>query len=146
MWIKDKVKTLIEEYLTNDPFEIADYKNITVYFHPLHEEIMGYYKYIRRNKFIVINSDLNNGLKLFTVAHELAHSELHPKLSTPFLKRKTLLSVDKIENEANRFAVELLLPDEVIYEHANTNLSISELSKMFQIPEEILRLKKFEFL
>ncbi len=143
MWIKNKVNILIEKYSTNNPFEIADLKNINVHFHPLHKEIMGYYKYIRKNKHIVINSGLNSELKLFTCAHELGHSEFHPKLNTPFLKRKTLLSVDKIENEANRFAVELLIPDNQLNECMK--LSIYEITGIFGLPKELVHLKKYEF-
>lgn len=143
MWIKHGVRDLIEKYSTNNPFKIADCKNIHVYFHQLHREIMGYYKYIRRNKFIVINSDLDNNLKLFTCAHELGHSELHPNMNTPFLKRKTLLSVDKIENEANRFAVELLIPDNQSREYIN--LSMYEIGSIFGVPKELVKLKKFNF-
>ncbi len=143
MWIKNKVNILIEKYSTNNPFEIADLKNINVHFHPLHKEILGYYKYIRKNKHIVINTDLNNELKLFTCAHELGHSEIHPKLNTPFLKRKTLLSVDKIENEANRFAVEMLLSDNQLNDC--NNLSIFEIARMYGVPKELVKLKKFNF-
>lgn len=145
MWIKNEVKELIEEYSTNDPFEIAEGKSINVYFHPLHREIMGYYKYIRRNKYIVINSNLDDNNKIFTCAHELGHSELHPRIDTPFLKKNTLFSTNKIENEANRFAVEMLLPDNKFEEYRGTSLSLEEIAGMHGIPREVARLKKYNF-
>lgn len=142
MWIKHEVKSLVEEYSTNDPFKIAGYKNIIVHFHPLHEEIMGYYRYIRKNKYIVINSNLNESIKLFTCAHELGHSQLHPRLNTPYLRRKTLYSIDRIEQEANRFAVELLMRDEDLYTLKNTNLTIYDAAAMYSVPREVCHLKK----
>lgn len=142
MWIKNNIKEIIEKHQTNDPFEIAENKNVNVYFHSLHLEIMGYYKYIRRNKYIVINSNLDDNNKLYTCAHELGHSHLHPRLDTPFLKKNTLFSSDKIENEANRFAVELLLPDENLNNYKDTKLSLEEIAGIHGIPKEVARLKK----
>ena len=146
MWIKKIVKELVDECGTNNPFEIAEAKKIYVFERDLHEEIFGFYKYIRRNKFIYINSNLKKEQKIFTCSHELGHSVVHPGISTPFLKRKTLFSIDKIENEANRFAVELLLSDNAIYEHRNTNLTINEIASIYGVPEEVARLKNFEYL
>ncbi|MDF3004813.1 MAG: ImmA/IrrE family metallo-endopeptidase [Oscillospiraceae bacterium] len=48
----------------------------------------------------------------FTAAHELGHAVLHPKSNTPFLREHTLFSVNKLETEANRFAVSLLYSDD----------------------------------
>lgn len=141
MWIKEIVEELIKKYGTNNPFEIAKAKNIHIIETELHEEIFGFYKYMRRNKFIFLNSNLDKEEKLFTFCHELGHSEIHPKLSAPFLRSKTLISIDKIENEANRFAVELLLPDNAIYEYKDTSLSISEIANIYGVPTEVAHLK-----
>lgn len=141
MWIKEIVEGLVKSYGTNDPFEIAAAKNIYVFERDLHEEIFGFYKYIRRNKFIYINSNLSDEDKIFTCSHELGHSEIHPRLNTPFLKRKTLFSIDKIEAEANRFAVELLLPDRAIYEHRGVGMTLNEVASMYCVPNEVSHLK-----
>ncbi|MEK4303570.1 ImmA/IrrE family metallo-endopeptidase [Oceanobacillus sp. FSL K6-0251] len=143
MWIKETVENITKKYKTNNPFEIIAAKNIILVERDMDEEIYGFYKYIRRNKFIFLNSKLNNPTKRFTSAHELAHVELHTKTNTPFLRRNTLLSVDRIEQEANRFAVELLLPDESIYRYKDTNLSIKEIGGIYSVPEEVTHLKKF---
>ena len=141
MWIKEIVENLVAKHGTNDPYEIAEAKNIFVIERDLHEEIFGFYKYIRRNKFIFLNSNLGIEDKVFTCCHELGHSEIHSKLNTPFLKRKTLFSIDRIETEANRFAVELLLPDEAIYEYKDSSLSFSEIASIYGVPEEVAHLK-----
>jgi Zn-dependent peptidase ImmA (M78 family) len=111
-WIERTVKKLVKSCKTNDPFEIAAQKNINVIYWNLHHEIMGFYKYIRRNKFIFINSNLDEDIQRFVCAHELGHSQLHHRVNTPFLKQSTYFSVDKIEVEANFFAVHLLLSGE----------------------------------
>lgn len=142
---KELANQLIKKYSTNDPFEIAAHKNIKTLFWNLHYEIKGFYKYIRRNKFIFINSALPDYYQRFVCAHELGHALLHPKNNTPFMRESTLFSVDKIEVEANSFAVELLLPDEIIYDYKDSNLSIEEIASIFGIPKEVARLKKVEF-
>ncbi|MGK4043712.1 ImmA/IrrE family metallo-endopeptidase [Heyndrickxia oleronia] len=111
-WIHDKVKELKEKCKTNDPFEIATLQNIQVVPWNLHEEINGFYKYDRRNKYIFVNNNLSEEMQRFVCAHELGHAILHPRANTPFLRTNTFFSVDRIEVEANTFAVHLLVRGE----------------------------------
>lgn len=142
MWIKEVVEDLSKKHETNNPFEIAAAKNIHIIEDNLHDEILGFYKYIRRNQFIFLNSNLCEQDKIFVCAHELGHSQLHPRHSIPFLKRKTFYSVDKIETEANRFAVELLLSDEDVYRYKDSGFALNEIASIYGIPKEIAHLKK----
>lgn len=141
MWIKEIVEKLVLKYNTNNPYDIAAAKNIYVIEQDLHEEIFGFYKYVRRNKFIFLNSNLTDRDKTFTLAHELGHSELHNGINAPFLKRKTLFSIDKVENEANRFAVELLVLDKVVSESKDLNMTLEEIASMHCVPNEVAHLK-----
>lgn len=109
MWLKEKISKLVKKHKTNDPFELAAYMNIIVIFWDLHEQIKGYYKYDRRNRYIVINQNLSDAWKKLVCAHELGHALLHTRINTPFMRLNTLMSVDKVEREANEFAVNLLL-------------------------------------
>ncbi|WP_368652402.1 ImmA/IrrE family metallo-endopeptidase [Ornithinibacillus sp. 4-3] len=142
MRIKKIAENLIKKYNTNDPFHLAEYMNVAIHEIPMHEEIMGFYKYSRRNQFIVLNANLKLYLKKFTCAHELSHSVLHPRANTPFLRSNTLYPVGKIEKEANKLAVELLLPDTSIYNYQDTNMTINEIGSIYGIPNEVLHLKK----
>lgn len=142
-WIKKTVQDLTNKYKTNNPFELAAFKNIQVVPWNLHEEIKGFYKYDKRNRYIFINNNLDVTSQRFVCAHELGHSQLHPRANTPFLRQSTFFSIDKIEVEANTFAVELLLQDESLYEYKDTNLSICEISEMYGVPKEVSHLKKF---
>lgn len=141
MRIKKIVEDLVEKHGTNNPFEIAEAKNIYVFERDMHEEIFGFYKYIRRNKFIYINSNLRTGQKLFTCAHELGHSEMHATINTPFLKRKTLVSIDKIENEANIFAAHLLISDDSLKDCIREQSTINDIASLHNVPLEIAKLK-----
>ncbi|EWG12712.1 ImmA/IrrE family metallo-endopeptidase [Cytobacillus firmus] len=139
-WIKRAVQDIIYKYKTNDPYELATFKNIHVVEWDLHHEIQGFYKYDKRNKYIVINSNLERFQQNFVCAHELGHSELHPRVNTPFLRENTLYSTSRIEMEANTFAVELLIPDFSLHENSQT--TIYEAAAYYGVPQEIAHLKK----
>jgi len=51
----------------------------------------------------------------------------------------TLFSVDKIEQEANKFAVELLLPDHIAREYC----TLFDAAKAHGIPAEVILLKRY---
>jgi Zn-dependent peptidase ImmA (M78 family) len=144
-WIKDKVSKLSEKYKTNNPYELASMMNIQVIPWNLHEEINGFYKYDKRNKYIFINSNINEERQCFVCSHELGHAVCHPRSNTPFLRKNTFYSIDKIEVEANTFAIELLLRKANLDESQIANLSIYELTKICGIPNELAYLIKANF-
>lgn len=128
---------LIHRYHTRNPFELAERLNILVYFKPL-GNIYGFYYSLKRTRCIYINSDSSRPMQIFTCAHEVGHDILHQGINTPFLAKHTLVSVDKIEREANRFAVELLLPDEALLH----GVTIYQAAAAYNVPEEAAHLKK----
>ena len=137
---KETANKLMNKYKTTDPFYIAKCKGIQIIFEPL-GNIYGYYNYYKRIKMIHINERLNETLQRFTCAHELGHALLHHDINTSFLKSHTFFSTDKIEREANTFAVELLMPDEYLYEFKNTNLTIYDAAARYGVPREVCDLK-----
>lgn len=140
-WVKNEVIDLVKKHKTNDPIELASLLKIHVIPWDLHEEINGFYKYDRRNKYIFYNINLSDEMHRFVSAHELGHAILHPKVNTPFMRANTLFSVEKIEVEANTFAIELLLPDELIIEYHH--LTINQIANMSGIPQGLTDLKIF---
>ncbi|MGG0155645.1 tyrosine-type recombinase/integrase [Bacillus mycoides] len=102
--IRDLVQQLCTKYNTNNPYELADCLKINVLTWDLHEEINGFYKYEKRNRYIVINNHLSPSMQRTVCAHELGHAILHTHANTPFLRKNTFFSVDKLEIEANTFA------------------------------------------
>lgn len=141
MWLKEKVHELVKKHKTLNPFEIAAQKNIHVIKWDLHEQINGYYKYDRRNQYIVINCNLDDDFQRVVCAHELGHAILHTRVNTPFMTRNTFFNVNKIEREANRFAAELLIPNNSIQEYNN----IYEIASLHNVPVELVRLKYEKF-
>ncbi|WP_397537814.1 ImmA/IrrE family metallo-endopeptidase [Rummeliibacillus pycnus] len=137
--LKSVVKELVEKYNTNNPYEIAECKNIIVINWDLHEEIRGYYKYDRRNRYIVINGNLPQEMQRVVCAHELGHAILHTRYNTPFMRQNTFFSVSKIEIQANTFAAELLISDESVRDCKC--LSINQIAALHNVPTELVKMK-----
>jgi Zn-dependent peptidase ImmA (M78 family) len=127
------IKNLINKYNTNCPFKIAKHLNIEIVYEDL-GKVLGYFSKFSRVKIIHINENATDHQKLFICAHELGHAIFHPDANTPFLKRNTLFSTDRIEVEANLFAVRLLFSERFF----NEQLSLHDAIELYGIPEEFI--------
>ncbi|AVK98890.1 ImmA/IrrE family metallo-endopeptidase [Lysinibacillus sphaericus] len=141
MWIKKIVQDLINTYQTNDIAVITQQMNVQIIEYDLDDEIHGFYRYVRRNKYIFINSNLAEQKKEFVCVHELGHVVLHPNVNTPFMRSNTYFSIDKIEHQANLFAVELLIPDELARKYISEQMTIYEIAALHHIPVKLVELK-----
>lgn len=139
MDIKGTVTKLINSNNTNDPFAICRELDIVVTVEPL-GSILGYCDTHFRMRAIHINEQAPEEMYPFICAHELGHALLHRNINTPFLSKYTLFSIDKIERQANTFAVELLLSDEYIRD--NAECSLYDLAASRGIPRQFINLKK----
>lgn len=131
--------SLIRKFNTNNPFTIADRLCITVLYSDMNSTL-GFFSKYKRSKFIHLNNNMPEKLQRFVCGHELGHAIQHPNINTPFLKRHTLFSTDKIEREANTFAVELLLPDSILKEFPQC--SLHNIAGFYGIPLELVYLKQ----
>ena len=128
--IREKVDDLIKKYDTTNPFELADFLGIMVVYENLGKSL-GYFSNICRIPIIHINDSITYEKQLFTIAHELGHAVLHPNENTAFLKANTLYSTEKIEVEANTFAIELLF-------NGNSSITIKEAIEYYGAPEQLI--------
>ena len=140
--IKQIVQRLIKQHGTNDPATISSKMGIIILYEEF-KSIWGYFNMSRRIPMIHVNRNLAEHLQRFVIAHELGHRILHPKVNVPFLRANTFQSIDRIEREANEFAVELLIPDSLLYEHRHTCMTIREAAVIYGVPEDVVHLKKF---
>lgn len=112
--INKKVNYLKKKFKTNDPFELCECLGIKVFFEDLGKNTNGFFQAAPRNKIIHINSRLSDIDKFFTCAHELGHAIFHYKSNVLFLEKNTFLPINKYETEADLFAAELLINDDLL--------------------------------
>lgn len=137
--VKRLVAYYVKKYETRNPFKLAEYLNVFVHVGPLGSRA-GCYMFLKNHKCIFLNEDLNEQERMLVMAHELAHSIMHRKENCYFIRNKTLLLTSKIETEANMFAAELLIPDDLIYE--NPGMSKSQIARLAGYDERIMDFKK----
>lgn len=132
------IERLIRKYKTSDPEELAKclgYKIIEMNL----GKMAGSYRLLKRKRTIFINSNLNYHQRKIVLAHELGHALLHPKINCNFMQNKTLLLTCKIEREANLFACELLINDNILGNYIDK--SLNEIAAAEYLPLELLKLK-----
>lgn len=108
---KNLAKILMKRYETNDPFKIAKLMNIQVIFMEF-KAWMGLYTEINGVKTIYINSTLSEILQKMVCGHELGHGQQTFKEAV-FMKEHYLFGTNKLENEANQFAAEIIFSSEI---------------------------------
>ena len=117
MDIKKRVNQIVRKYGTRNPLEIVEKMDMILVRYPL-EGVRGFY-------------------------HELGHVFLHKNSNAIFMDTRTHFVKNKYENEANLFAMNLLISDEDIEEHLE--YTTSQLSRLFGYEKSLieLRLKNF---
>lgn len=144
------IKNIVDYYVkkcdSRDPFVIAKYLNIQIQIGQLGTPC-GCYMFLKNHRCIFINENLSESNMKLVMSHELGHAIMHRKLNCYFIRNKTLLLDSKIETEANTFAVNLLIPDEIIMEIIdNQNCTLEYMSRMLGYNQKLieLRMKSFE--
>lgn len=138
MDIKGLVDSIIQNHHSRDPFEIIKGLNIILIFAPL-IDVRGFYQYFQRNNIIYIDENLPEHDKIFVCAHELGHMLLHKKANTVFMDTHTCFNTNRYETEADKFAIELLIPDKVILE--NWQYTTEQLARLTGYTEELIKLR-----
>lgn len=138
MNVREIVESIVQKYDTRSPYELADLMGIQIVKCEL-GTIRGYYFKKFRLKLILLNYNLEYDEERFVLAHEIGHSVMHPDTNTNFWERYTFLSTQRLEIEANKFAIELLIPNEVILE--NWRYTTSQLARLTGYSEELIKLR-----
>ncbi len=138
MDIKELVRRLIKKHGTTNPYTIVKEMGITIVYEDL-GTINGYFNKQLRDKQIHINQNLLEREELLTICHELGHAIMHQNVSTPFLISGTYLSVNKLEIEANTFAINFLIQDSDLIEYSQ--YSVEQLSRLFGFSKELIELR-----
>lgn len=76
--VHKKAQELLLRYKTGDPWKLAEYLGIVVFQMPF-KKVRGMFCSVEGQKFIFINSNLNDKQRHHTLLHEIAHALLHPE-------------------------------------------------------------------
>lgn len=143
--IKETVIDLIEAYGTNDPFELCKELNIKIMKTDLGNEIKGFFQKISDQcRIIHINSYLTNYEERYICAHELGHAIMHSEISISFFIDNPLQVKNKYELQADKFAAELLLPNNLRdfdCDYDFDDLNVEQICTCLGIPMRLLKYK-----
>ena len=138
MDINSLVSSIVKRHNSRNPFEIIRGMNTILVVTPL-VGIRGFYQYFQRNNIIYIDENLSRHDQMFVCAHELGHMLLHKKANTVIMDTKTCFNTHRYEKEANKFAVELLIPNEIILE--NWQYTAEQIASLTGYSEELIKLR-----
>ncbi len=107
------------------------------------DEVAGFLE-IGNQKRIVVNASHAPTRRAFTIAHEIGHAQLHAKelADDPDIavlyRRPIGGETDPIEQEANYFAANLLVPEHLLSKFYNYDVSDSQNAAVFGVSLEVL--------
>lgn len=141
-YIQNVANNLIKKFDTRDPFQICQAIGVEVFYADL-GSLKGMYKYLKKNRFAVINENLDPFTKTLVCAHELGHDILHQNLARKVCLQEFILydMKSRPEYEANLFATEILLPDDIILNLARDGYDIEQISKELCTDINLIALK-----
>lgn len=142
-------KVLVDNVILEPPVElkeIVENAGLTILFADFPEElsnVMGFYDLGLRH--IVVNRADPPNRQRFTVAHEFGHSilhreliENHPDQYKVLLRQPVGGQKDPVEQEANAFAANLLVPRRLLSRFAKVG-DTAELARLFIVSEDVIR-------
>lgn len=138
MDIKKKAGILVRKHRSRNPLEIIQGLNVILVFMPL-VGVRGFYQYFQRNNIIYIDENLPYHEQLLVCAHELGHMLLHKTANAIFMDSRTFLNGSRYEQEADLFAMHLLIGDDMLLEHSDC--TIEQLSRILGYEKELIRLR-----
>ena len=141
-YIQTVANKLIKKFDTRDPFQLCQAIGVEVFYADL-GSLKGMYKYLKKNRFAVINENLDPFTKTLVCAHELGHDILHQNLARKVCLQEFILydMKSRPEYEANLFASEILLPDDIILSLARDGYDIEQISKELCTDINLIALK-----
>lgn len=138
MDIKKRADELARRFQTRNPFEIIQGLNVILLFVPL-IDTKAFYQYFQRNNIIYIDENLSRKEQIFECAHEMGHMFLHKNANTIFMDSRTMLNTNRYEKEADTFAIDLLISDDILTEYQEYN--IERLSRLLEYEKWLIELR-----
>lgn len=139
MYAVNVAKRLRQTLQTSDIVAVTEQLGIIYEILPLPDRVRGFTGRLGNRPYIVVNEELPNTWRRAVAFHELGHIQLHSHLPDQFfIAEHTFFPVGRLENEANIFAAEYLIPDEMLCKYKDISIIAAELD----IPIELFRFKR----
>lgn len=134
-FIKHKVQQIVKSHETNDPFIICKKFNISILYSSL-GKVDGFLQYYEEEDHYLIHVNNSCKNKSYIIAHETGHYFLHKNLNAFKLSNCSVLLKDKLEQQANIFATELILTDKMLLDALPIirNLTKENVASYFKVP------------
>lgn len=126
------IKRLLQTYGTSDPFALCAALGIDIYRVRL-VEVRGYHTVIMGKHIIVIADKLTPTVATYVCAHELGHFFMHRENNRVFMDSNTYMVAHRFENEADRFACNLLFGEPPLY--TDYTLTEAQLAECLNVAE-----------
>lgn len=129
----------------------ASYLGLQVAEEIMDDDLSGYLEHRNGTWYVGVNALHHRNRRRFTIAHEIAHYVLHRRDASSFHDNtfaRRANSHDRMEQEADRFAAELLMPEGAVRQSiANGVTSVTALADAFGVSALAMkfRLKKLGF-
>ncbi len=125
--------------------KIASANGVVIKLSDLEDDISGFLYMKETKPIIFVNSDHSNARRRFTIAHELGHLFLNhsgelfvDKGHIMYRNSQSKEGNIKQEREANKFAAELLMPEEMlINELLNSEIDIEDSEKLNKFADKL---------
>ena len=133
---------LTKTYETNDPFKISEYLGIDLRYKEI-KQLKGFYTHILRNRYIVISDKIDEISARTVCAHEIGHDRFHRGLGTNMFQDELCVSLKAStpEIEANCFAAEFLIPDNIFFDLANEKYTYEQIASVLGVNIELAMIK-----
>jgi Zn-dependent peptidase ImmA (M78 family) len=133
---------LIRIYETRDPFKIAEYLGIDLKYKKM-QNLKGFYTYILRNRYIIINDKIDEVSAKIVCAHEIGHDRFHRGLGINMFQDEMCVSLKTStpEIESNYFAAEFLISDDNFLELAAEDYTYSQIACTLGVHTELAMIK-----
>lgn len=135
--MENLISDIRNKHGTVDPFILAERLGIIITRSSL-GKCHGYYLSVMGVKIIRLNSDDSESVNRYTLAHELGHYYLHADANF-FALRDSLFASGWQERQADKFAINLLLTNEMLLE--NPQYTIDNWASILGIDREIVELR-----
>ena len=121
-----------------NPFELLKEQQAIITYSDF-DKLEGLLLYDKEKTVVAINMNRPITRQRFTAAHELGHMLLHKQSNVLFMDTRTQFVTSKFEQEANKFAAELLISDDILEEYKE--LTIEQFSRLLGYDKKFIELR-----